>query len=130
MKKTAVLVVPLLLILVLAFTACGKTPGNGGDEYTTPDVTMGQTDFTHHALKITAGTTVNFMTETSGSTHILCIGENGACQSGAQGPAELTSANGLEVDPGQTKPVKFDTPGTYKIACTIHPAMNMTTTVQ
>ena len=114
----------------MAITGCGKTPGNGGDEYTTPDVTMGQTDFTHHALTITAGTEVKFIGETSGSTHILCIGENGACQSGAQGPSELTSANGLQVDPGQTKPVKFDTPGTYKIACTIHPNMNMVITVQ
>ncbi|HEX3272005.1 MAG TPA: plastocyanin/azurin family copper-binding protein [Ktedonobacterales bacterium] len=133
MKKALVLVVPLLLILALAITACGKTPGDGnggGDEYTTPDVTMGQTDFTHHALTITAGTTVNFMTESSGSTHILCIGDNGACQSGAQGPSELTSANGMQVDPGQTKPVKFDTAGTYKITCTIHPTMNMTITVQ
>ncbi len=66
------------------------------------------------------------MTESSGSTHILCIGENGACQSGAQGPSELTSANGMQVDPGQTKQVKFDTAGTYKITCTIHPTMNMT----
>ena len=132
MKKAVVLVVPLLLILALAITGCGKSGGDtgGGDEYTTPDVTMGQTDFTHHALTITAGTTVNFMTESSGSTHILCIGENGACQSGAQGPSELTSANGMQVDPGQTKQVKFDTAGTYKITCTIHPTMNMIITVQ
>jgi plastocyanin len=130
MKKAVVLVAPLLLILAMAFTACGKTPGSGGDEYTTPDVTMGQTDFTHHALTVTAGTTVNFITESSGSTHILCIGDNGACQSGAQGPSELTAQNGLEVDVGQTKPVKFDTAGTYKITCTIHPTMNMTITVQ
>jgi plastocyanin len=133
MKKAVVLVVPLLLILAMAFTACGKTPGgdgNGGDEYTTPDVTMGQTDFTKHKLTVAPGTTVNFITEQSGSTHILCIGDNGACQSGAQGPSELTSANGIQVDPGQTKPVKFDTAGTYKITCTIHPTMNMTITVQ
>src|SRR6185437_4187653 len=122
MKKAVVLVVPLLLVLALAITGCGKSGGGtgGGDEYTTPDVTMGQTDFTHHALTITAGTTVNFMTESSGSTHILCIGEGGACQSGAQGPTELTSANGMQVDPGQTKQVKFDLALTYKITCTIH----------
>ena len=132
MKKTVVLIIPLLLILALAVGGCGKSPGGtgGGDEYTTPDVTMGQTDFTHHKLTITAGTTVNFITEQSGSTHILCIGENGSCQSGAQGPSELTAANGMQVDPGQTKPVKFDAAGTYKIACTIHPNMNLTITVQ
>ena len=86
MKKAVVLVVPLLLILAMVMTGCGKSTGGsgGGDEYTTPDVTMGQTDFTHHALTTTAGTTVNFMTESSGSTHILCIGENGACESGAR----------------------------------------------
>jgi plastocyanin len=133
MKKAVVLVVPLLLILVLAITGCGKSPGStggGGDEYTSPDVTMGQQDFNHHKLTIAAGTTVKFSTEQSGSTHILCIGENGSCQSGAQGPSELTAANGMEVDPGQSKEVKFDTAGTYKVACTIHPNMNLTITVQ
>jgi plastocyanin len=133
MKKTVVLVVPLLLILALAITGCGKSgggTGGSGDSYATPDVTMGQTDFTHHSLTVTAGTEVKFITEQSGSTHILCIGENGACQSGAQGPSELTSANGLQVDPGQTKPVKFDTAGTYKVTCTIHPTMNLVITVQ
>jgi plastocyanin len=131
MKKAVVLVIPLLLILALAITGCGKTPGGGGgDEFTSPNVTMGQQDFDHHKLTVAPGTTVNFMTDASGSTHILCIGENGACQSGAQGPSELTGANGMQVDPGQTKPVKFDTAGTYKIACTVHPNMNMTITVQ
>src|SRR3954466_8297312 len=75
MKKAVVLVVPLLLILVLAITGCGKSPGStggGGDEYTSPDVTMGQQDFNHHKLTIAAGTTVKFSTEQSGSTHILC----------------------------------------------------------
>jgi plastocyanin len=133
MKKAVVLVIPLVLILALAIAGCGKSPGNGGgggDEYTSPDVTMGQSDFDHHKLTVAPGTTVNFKTDTSGSTHILCIGENGACQSGAQGPSELTAANGMQVDPGQTKSVKFDTAGTYKIACTVHPNMNLTITVQ
>jgi plastocyanin len=129
MKKTVFLVVPLLLLMWLAMSGCGATSG-GDDAYTTPAVTMGQVDFNHHKLTITAGTNVDFMTEQSGATHILCIGENGSCQSGAQGPAELTAQNGLTVDRGKTKQIKFTRPGTYKIACTVHPSMNMTITVQ
>jgi plastocyanin len=132
MKKAFVLVIPLLLIVALAIGGCGKQPGGGGgnDEYTSPNVTMGQVDFDKHKLTVSAGTTVTFTTAQNGATHILCIGENGSCQSGAQGPSQLTAANGMEVDPGQSKEVKFDTAGTYKIACTVHPNMNMTITVQ
>src|SRR3954451_9018651 len=105
MKKAVVLVVPLLLILVLAITGCGKSPGStggGGDEYTSPDVTMGQQDFNDHKLTLPAGTTAKFSTEQPGATHIRCIGENGSCQPGAQGPAELTAANGMADHPGQS----------------------------
>jgi plastocyanin len=70
MKKIIYLVVPLLLIMALALGGCGATSG-GSDEYTTPDVTMGRVDFNHHKLTITAGTTVNFITEPSGATHPL-----------------------------------------------------------
>jgi plastocyanin len=129
MKKITCLVVPLLLVMALTLGGCGAT-SRDSDVYTTPDVTMGQVDFNHHKLTITAGTTVNFITEPSGATHLLCIGENGVCQSGAQGPAQLAAQNGLTVEPGQTCQVQFDTAGTYKIACTVHPSMNMTITVQ
>lgn len=134
MKNVAAIALPLLLLPGLLLTACGKTPGGGngggGDTYATPDVTMGQTDFDKHNLTITAGTTVKFTDPSSAATHILCIGENGNCTKGAQGPSELTAANGFEVDPGNSKDVVFSNPGTYKIACTVHPQMNMTITVQ
>ncbi len=153
MKKTIVPVLPLLLILALLIVGCGQTSSvaggqtssssggqtssgtsgktsSGGDEYTTTDVTMGEVDFTHHKLTITAETTVNFLNETSGSTHILCIGENGSCHSEAPVPAKLTTENGMEVDPGQTKSVRFDEPAIYKITCTLHPAMNLVITVE
>src|SRR5215813_10771047 len=46
------------------------------------------------------------------------------------GPSALTDGNSLHVSPGETKEVEFDTPGTYKITCTLHPMMNLTITVQ
>jgi plastocyanin len=82
MKKTAFFAAPFLII------ASCSSPSGGSDEYTTSDVTLGQVDFNHHKLTIAAGTTVKFMTEHSGATHILCIGENGSCQSSALGPSD------------------------------------------
>jgi plastocyanin len=130
MKKALILVLPLLLVLAVASAGCGKSAGGSGGCYSSPEVTMGQVDFDKHCLTITAGTTVKWVDPTSASTHILCVGENGTCQSGAEGPANLTSGSGMQIDPGQTKESVFDKPGTFKIACTVHPNMNMTITVQ
>lgn len=133
MRKYTYLAIPLLLIVALAILGCSQAPdGNGdnGGSYTSPDVTMSQHDFDHDSLTILAGTTVNFIDSPSASPHVLCIGANGRCDESALGPLELTGGNNLQVAPGETKALRFDTPGVYKIACTLHPMMNLTITVQ
>lgn len=132
MKKLSLFLLPLLLILALSVAACGKTPSGpgGGDEFTGSTVTMAQTDFEKHSITVTAGTTITFKDNPDGTTHILCIGENGKCDSGAQGPQELTKSSGTTVEPGKSFDSKFDQPGTYKIACIVHPNMNMVVTVK
>src|SRR5215471_1034959 len=123
MRKFSLLAVPLLLAIVLAISGCSESSGSGGS-YSTPDVTMGQDNFDHSSLAISAGTTVKFSSPSSAAPHILCVGENLQCATNASGPPELTGGNSVHVDPGVTKSVKFDRPGIYKITCTLHPMMN------
>jgi plastocyanin len=130
MRKRAYLALPLLLVVALAIAGCGQGPGGNGGSYATPDVTMGQENFDHGSLTIAAGTTVKFIDAQSAAPHVLCIGEHGRCDESAPGPSALIGGNSLQVAPGETKEVTFATPGTYKIACTLHPMMSMTITVQ
>ncbi|HEX6542891.1 MAG TPA: plastocyanin/azurin family copper-binding protein [Ktedonobacterales bacterium] len=133
MRKPVLLSIALLLAVVLALGACaqnsGKAGGNG-ESYAPPDVTMNQTDFDHNTLTIPAGTTVKFINPASASMHILCVGTSATCDGSASGPSALTGGSSLQTAPGETKEVTFDKPGTYKIACTLHPMMNLTITVQ
>lgn len=117
--------VPLLFVLALA-TGCG---GSGGSAAAN-EVRMNAADFEQTTITIKAGTALHLADEQSGTTHLLCLGKDGQCDSAAQGPQKLNAANPLEVDPGQSVDITFDTPGTYAITCTIHPGMELTVTVQ
>jgi plastocyanin len=117
--------VPLLLVLALA-AGCGGTSGSSAAN----EVRMNAADFEQTTITIKAGTALHLADEQSGTTHLLCLGKDGQCDPSAQGPTQLSSSNPLEVDPGQTKDITFDTPGTYAITCTIHPGMELTVTVQ
>lgn len=130
MKKFSYLALPLLLVMVFAVVGCSQDAGGASGSYTTPDVTMGDHDFDHSSLTISAGTTVKFIDPQSAAQHILCVGENAQCDTSAPGPSELSGGRTLQMTPGDTKEVTFDTPGVYKIACTLHPMMNLTITVQ
>lgn len=135
MKKLALLIVPLALVAMLAVTGCGKTPGTGGTSSNAPsnEVSMSGSDFVQHAITIKAGQAVIFSDPSgSGGTHIICIGQNGACDKTlpAGAPKELASP-GINFSAGDpNKSITFSTAGTYHVACTIHPAMNLTVTVQ
>src|SRR5262245_52521903 len=124
MRKFTLFAVPFLLVIVLAISACGESSGGSGGSYSTPDVTMGQDNFDHSSLTISAGTTVKFSSPSTAAPHILCVGESAQCATNASGPSALTGDNSVHVDPGETKSVTFDTPGAYKITCTLHPMMN------
>jgi plastocyanin len=119
----------LLAVLTMSsalLLGCGKAGSQGGgDTNTGSTVTMGQSDFDKHHLTVSAGTAVTFMTASSGSTHILCVGHGGSCDSSASGPSELTPGMTLQVDPGQSRSVTFAKAGTYAITCTVHPNMQL-----
>jgi plastocyanin len=117
--------VPLFLVLALV-AGCG---GSGGS-LSANEVRMNAADFEQSTITIKAGTALHLADEQSGTTHLLCLGKDGQCDPNAQGPQQLNSNNPLEVDPGQSVDITFDTPGTYSITCTIHPGMELTVTVQ
>jgi len=131
MRKVAVRTLPLLLLLLAGLAALGLA-GCDTSPQARPanEVDLTLMDFAQHTVTIQAGTAVRFSNPASGITHVLCIGANATCTSNAQGPAELTASDGMTLAAGETTDVTFDTPGTYAIACVLHPAMNLTVTVQ
>ncbi len=131
MKKLALLVLPLLLLGAIAAAGCGKTPGGGSTVSGPVDhVEMDATNFAVSSVTIKAGVPFKFVDPTdTGGLHIICTGHNGKCIANADAPSELADP-GFTINPGDTKTVTFDKPGTYQVACTVHPDMNLTITVQ
>lgn len=132
MKKLAFLVLPLLLLGALAASGCGKTPGGGGPTTSGPvdHIEMDATNFAQSAITIKSGVPFKFVDPTdTGGLHIICAGDNGKCIADANAPKDLADP-GFTINPGESKTVTFDKPGTYRIACTVHPDMNLTITVQ
>ena len=117
----------LLAALIFVLAACsaatpssdaGGDGGGGGGSDTGETVSLAGGAFAPSSLTIPAGTTVTF-TDTAG--HTVTEGTNG------------TAVDDPIVDEqGGAEPivVSFDEAGTFNITCKIHPAMNMTITVE
>ena len=115
----------LVLLPLLTLAACGQgaTAAN--------EVSMAGSDFSMTSVTIKAGQSVHFTDPAGvGATHIVCLGNEGNCDSAAQGPQAL-EGSGFTINAGDPpKDVTFTTAGTYKITCSLHPSMNLTVTVQ
>jgi plastocyanin len=129
MRRGAMHTLPLLLLLLAGLAVLGLAGCDTPQAGSANEVNLTQTDFAQHTVTIPAGTAVRFNNPASGIMHVLCVGDNSRCAPNPQGPTELTASDGLTLAAGQTKDVTFDTPGTYTIACVLHPAMNLTVTV-
>ncbi len=133
MKK--ITIASLFTIMLLAFAACGgSAASNSGSSSSTANsntITMGQSNFVGStSVTIKAGQSVNFVDpSSSGGTHILAIGTNGTFTSATGAPTSLNTASGLTINAGQTQTIVFPTAGVYHVTCIIHPAMNVTVTV-
>jgi plastocyanin len=114
-----------LLLFGLLLGACGQgsTASN--------EVSMTAGEFSTTSITIKAGQTVQFSDPAGmGGVHTICIGADGACDISGKGPKDLQSP-GFTINAGDpAKGITFDTPGTYKVTCSIHPAMNLTVVVQ
>jgi plastocyanin len=132
MKKVAAFLLPLLLLSAISVAACGKTPGGGGNTTSGPvdHVNLTVDDFAQHSITIAVNTPFKFVDPSdTGGLHIICAGDNGKCVANADAPQELGDP-GFQINAGETKTVTFAKAGTYKIACTVHPNMNLTIVVQ
>ncbi len=126
MKARTRLLAAISLVLLLALVAgCGGSSGSTAAN----EVKMNAAEFEQTTITVKAGTALHLTDEQSGTTHLLCLGKDSQCDPNATGPQKL-QGNPLQVDPGQSVDIVFDTPGTYNITCTIHPGMELTVTVQ
>lgn len=115
----------LALSLALGLAACGTSSAAPNE------VSMVTANFSTTSITIKAGQAVHFTDPAgTGALHAICLGMDGTCADGVQGPADLQDP-GFMINPGDpAKDVTFTTPGTYKVTCSIHPAMNLTVIVQ
>ena len=111
----------LVLLPLLALAACGQRAAAPNE------VSMAGSDFSATNVIIKAGQSVLFTDPAGvGATHIVCLGNEGNCDSTAQGPQAL-EGGGFTINAGDPpKDITFTTPGTYKITCSLHPSMNLT----
>ncbi len=114
----------LLAIMAILLAACGgaseSTPAGDGDgdgAATAETVSLAGGQFSPSTLTVAAGTTVTF---TDTANHTVTEGTDGV----AVDDPIVDESGGSDIE------VVFDEPGTYNLTCTIHPAMNMTITVE
>jgi plastocyanin len=129
------LALALVLMGGLVLAACSASDGGSTSATSTSGlpvggtVTLGSGSFAQTRLTISAGQAVRLLDPTqTGGTHRLCLGADGHCDTGAQGPDELHDP-GLLLMPGDTKDIGFASAGQYQVTCTIHPSMNLTVSV-
>jgi plastocyanin len=133
MKKAALGIPTLLLVIALFLFGCGKVPGvhnkTPGPGVPQTTVQLAATTFVQSTRSIKAGDTLTFDDSVGGGgLHIICLGKDQVCDHTATGPAALMDP-GFTINPGTTKSVTFTTAGTYQITCTVHPNMNLVVTV-
>ena len=128
MKRIIANIVPAalaVLLCALALAGCGQGAAAANE------VSMTATDFAPSAVTIKVGEAVHFTDPiATGGMHVICLGKDGSCDKSAQGPQALRG-EGFTINAGSAaNDVTFDTAGSYKITCSIHPNMNLTVTVQ
>ncbi|MHB8597085.1 MAG: cupredoxin domain-containing protein [Ktedonobacteraceae bacterium] len=128
MKKFALFI---MLAVILTFViACGGTSSSVGSNNPNTVRLEGQS-FATSSITISKGSTITFLDDpNNGALHILVIGQNGQ-QVSEQGAPDFGGVAGQRVDIGDTWTTPpWNTTGTYHVACTVHPLMNLTVTVK
>lgn len=120
--------VGLLVFAIITTTlmACAIRDESGSSG---PSVHMGNANFTQDTITIPKGSSLNLIDDVA-VQHII---KNGIWENGTQKPAKEAGAPTVDVtlngnDSATVGP--FNTSGTFKLYCTIHPGMNLTIMVQ
>lgn len=126
MKKLVVVaLIAMTLTLLLACTNTSNAPGNHPNTVKTEG-----SAFAISSITIKKGSTITFYDDpNNGALHILVIGQN-AQQKFEKGAPDFGGVTGIRLDEGDswTTP-PWNTAGTYHVACTVHPTMNLTVIV-
>jgi plastocyanin len=128
MKKFT-LFITLAMVLTLVIACSGTSTTATSNNPNTVKLEGGT--FATSSIAISKGSTITFLDDSNnGALHILVIGQNGQ-QESEQGAPDFGGLSGLRIDVGNTLTTPpWNTAGTYHVACTVHPAMNLTVTVK
>jgi plastocyanin len=126
MYKQRVIGLLLLGLLTIVLAACG---GGGTSTTTGTTVKLDAANFLQESITIKQGESLTFINETA-SPHVIANGtwEDGAAQPGAESGAPSVNVNIPAHGRATTPP--FETAGTFKLYCPIHPNMNLTVVVE
>jgi plastocyanin len=126
MYKQRVIGLLLLGLLTIVLAACG---GGGASTTTGPNVKLDAANFLQDSITIKKGESLTFINEAT-TPHVIANGtwEDGAAQPGAESGAPTVNVNIPAHGSATTPP--FETTGTFKLYCPIHPNMNLTVMVE
>ena len=126
MYKQRVIGLFLLALLTIVLAACG---GGGASTSAGPDVKLDTARFHQDSITIKKGESLTFINETT-SPHVIANGtwEDGAAKTEAESGAPTVNSNIPANGSASTPP--FETAGTFKLYCPIHPNMNLTVVVE
>ena len=117
------------ITLISCFAAaCG---GSGPEQGEAPPdaIVMTSNAFEPDRHTVERGGTITLVNETTGALHILVIGDQGIAQP-APGAPDFGGTAGHRSERGEvwTTPA-WETAGTFRVTCTVHPEMNLDVTV-
>ena len=133
MMKKFLAVFALFSLVAVLVAACGGSSSTGGGT-SSPSTTgtavhMNDTNFVQPSVTIKKGESLNLIDDAA-VVHIIQNGtwNNGTAQPSKEPGAPTVQAQFQGNDQHAVGP--FNTAGTYKLYCTVHPGMNLTVIVQ
>jgi plastocyanin len=143
-KKIGIFIVLSFLVVLVAACSRSGAPTSSANNATnntansaassggnSADVTMESTTFSPASVTIAKGGSINLINGTA-MVHIIQNGtwDNGAAKAEAESGAPVVNALQFSTVNQKQTVGPFNTAGTFKLYCTVHPGMNLTIIVQ